>query len=71
MVVNNQSAVEARIVQAGQNIGDQMLINEGLVSGEQVIVAGLQKIRPGVPVKAVEQPAAAQPVAAASTAKSE
>jgi len=74
MVVNKQSVVETRIVQAGQNISDQVLINEGLVSGEQVVVAGLQKIRPGVPVKAVEQaasPASAASAVKQSTAKSE
>jgi membrane fusion protein (multidrug efflux system) len=55
MLVNSQSIVESRIIQSGQNIGDKVLVNEGLVAGDQVIVAGLQKIKPGVPVKAVEQ----------------
>ena len=81
MVVNKQSVVENRIVQTSQNVGDQVLISQGLSSGEQVIVAGLQKIKPGVPVKAVEQPAAesvqtksassAAPNAKQSTAKTE
>ena len=53
MLVNKESVVEARIVQTGQNIGDQVLVTEGLSEGEQVIVAGLQKIKPGVSVKAV------------------
>ncbi|MDD2465255.1 MAG: efflux RND transporter periplasmic adaptor subunit [Desulfobulbus sp.] len=53
MLVNKESVVEARIIQAGQNIGDQVLVTEGLSEGEQVIVAGLQKIKPGVSVKAV------------------
>lgn len=53
MLVNKESVVEARIVQTGQNIGDQVLVTEGLSEGEQVIVAGLQKIKPGIPVKAV------------------
>lgn len=71
MVVNKQSVVENRIVQTSQNVGDQVLISQGLVGGEQVIVAGLQKIKPGVPVKAVERPAAesAQTNAASSAAK--
>ncbi|WP_306547520.1 efflux RND transporter periplasmic adaptor subunit [Desulfobulbus sp.] len=81
MVVNKQSVVENRIVQTSQNVGDQVLISQGLSSGEQVIVAGLQKIKPGVPVKVVEQPAAesvqtnstssAAPTAKQSTAKTE
>ena len=53
MLVNKESVVEARIIQTGQNIGDQVLVTEGLSEGEQVIVAGLQKIKPGVSVKAV------------------
>lgn len=71
MVVNKQSVVENRIVQTSQNVGDQVLISQGLVGGEQVIVAGLQKIKPGVAVKAVEQPAteSAQTNAASSAAK--
>ncbi len=55
MLVNPQSTVESRIISSGQNMGEKVLVNEGLVAGEQVIVAGLQKIRPGAPVKAVEQ----------------
>ncbi|NCC77746.1 MAG: efflux RND transporter periplasmic adaptor subunit [Clostridia bacterium] len=56
MVVNRTSTVESRIIQAGQNIGDRVLVSEGLQAGEQVIVSGLQKIRVGVPVKVIEQP---------------
>lgn len=69
MVVNKESAVEARIVQTGQNVGAQVLVTQGLAAGEQVIVAGLQKVKPGVSVQAVEQPAgaASQPNAAAAT----
>jgi membrane fusion protein (multidrug efflux system) len=71
MVVNKQSAVENRIVQTGENVGDHILIIQGVASGEQIIVAGLQKIKPGVTVKAVEQPAAvsAQTISASSAAK--
>lgn len=53
MLVNDQSIVEARLIQAGQNMGDQILVSEGLADGEQLIVSGLQKIKAGVPVKAV------------------
>ena len=53
MLVNKESVVEARNIKTSQNISDQVLITEGLSEGEQVIVAGLQKIKPGIPVKAV------------------
>jgi len=56
MLVNGQSMVEARPVETGQNMGDKIMITKGLTDGEQLIVAGLQKIKPGVPVKvAAEQ----------------
>jgi membrane fusion protein, multidrug efflux system len=75
MVVNKQSAVESRVVQTGQNVGVQVLITEGVAAGEQVIVAGLQKIKPGVLVKVIELPATGtdQAVSAPATpvAKSE
>lgn len=43
LIVNNKSQVEARPVVASQAIGDKWLISEGLKSGDQVIVSGLQK----------------------------
>lgn len=52
LIVNNKSQVEARPVVASQAIGDKWLISEGLKSGDQVIVSGLQKARPGEQVKA-------------------
>ena len=55
MLVNDQSTVESRIIQSGQNHGDKVLVNQGLVAGEHLIVAGFQKIKPGVAVKTVEQ----------------
>ncbi|MDY0390696.1 MAG: efflux RND transporter periplasmic adaptor subunit [Desulfobulbus oligotrophicus] len=55
MVVNDKGEVDVRIVETGQNVGPQVLITRGLVIGERIVVAGLQKIRSGVPVKAVEQ----------------
>jgi len=53
MLVNQQSLVEARVIQTGQNKGELVLVTEGLTDGEQVIVSGLQKIKAGVPVKVV------------------
>jgi len=35
-------------------MGDQWLVSSGLRPGDRVIVEGIQKIRPGTPVKAVE-----------------
>ena len=53
MLVNEKSEVESRKVEAVQNVGDKVLIGQGLVGGETLITAGIQKIKPGVVVKAV------------------
>ncbi|MBN8773994.1 MAG: efflux transporter periplasmic adaptor subunit [Thiobacillus sp. 63-78] len=54
MIVGKDGKVEARPVKVSRTIGDQWLVEDGLAAGDRVIVAGLQKIRPGAPVKAVE-----------------
>jgi len=51
MVVNAQSAVEARLVQTRGVQGDKWIVTGGLADGEKVIVEGLQKARPGQPVQ--------------------
>jgi membrane fusion protein (multidrug efflux system) len=45
------------------------VIEEGLKPGDQVIVNGLQKVRPGAPVKAVEWNPAPAPTAPAAPEK--
>lgn len=67
MVVNGQGKVEARAVQASRTIGDRWLVDGGLVAGDRVIVEGLQKIGPGMPVKATEAAPASSAASAAST----
>ncbi|MGM1197289.1 multidrug efflux RND transporter periplasmic adaptor subunit AcrA, partial [Klebsiella pneumoniae] len=54
MVVGEGDKVEVRQVTASQAIGDKWLVTDGLKSGDRVIVTGLQKIKPGVQVKAQE-----------------
>ncbi len=54
MLVNDQSTVESRIISSGQNIGNKVLVDKGLAAGEQLIVAGFQKIKPGAVVKGVQ-----------------
>lgn len=58
LLVNDKNQVETRNVVAAQAVGDQWLITSGLKAGEKVIVSGLQKVRPGVTVKAEEDTAA-------------
>lgn len=54
MVVDSDNKVEVRIIDAVQAIGDQWLVTSGLKAGDRVIVAGLQRVRPGMQVKAEE-----------------
>ena len=53
-IVNKDGKVEPRIVQATRTVGNQWLIDEGLVAGDRLIVEGVQKVQPGMAVKAVE-----------------
>jgi membrane fusion protein (multidrug efflux system) len=51
MVVGPAAKVEPRPITLGQTLGDKWLVTGGLRPGERVIVEGLQKVRPGAPVK--------------------
>ncbi|MDO8343167.1 MAG: efflux RND transporter periplasmic adaptor subunit [Cellvibrio sp.] len=53
LVINKEGIVEQRQLKTGRAVGDQWLVLEGLAVGDQVIVEGLQKVKPGAPAKAV------------------
>ncbi len=52
MVIGADGKAEKRAITVSQTVGDQWLVESGLVAGDKVIVEGLQKIRPGTPVEA-------------------
>lgn len=54
-VVENGKAVVKRI-KIGAEVGADVIIEQGLNGGEQVIVQGLQGVRPGAPVQAAPLP---------------
>lgn len=54
-VVKQDNTVEQRSVETGEMIGTQWLITNGLSAGERVITDGLQSVREGVQVRAVER----------------
>jgi len=61
LVVDPNNKVEQRMITADNAIGDKWLVTEGLKNGDRVIVEGLQRVRPGVPVKVIPfKPAATQ-----------
>ena len=53
MVVGSEEKVEPRVIKVVRTVGDNWLVSEGLKAGDRVILEGLQKARPGTPVKAV------------------
>lgn len=69
MVVGADGQVSTRRIQVGSAQAGQWVVLDGLEAGEQVIVEGFQKMRPGAPVKPVPwnaAPAAPAPSAAKS-----
>lgn len=52
MVVSKNNTVESRVLKVERTLGANWLVTDGLADGDQLIVEGLQKIRPGAPVAA-------------------
>jgi membrane fusion protein (multidrug efflux system) len=63
LVVGPDRKVERRQIVADRAVGDAWLVTSGLRRGDQVIVDGLQKVRPGAEVKPVAAPAATKQAA--------
>lgn len=55
MLVNENDQIEKRIVELGERFGVDWRVLNGLKDGERIVVDGLQKVRPGIQVIAVEQ----------------
>jgi membrane fusion protein, multidrug efflux system len=53
MTVGADDKVEPRVIKTERTVGENWLVDEGLKPGDRVILEGLQKARPGTPVKAV------------------
>lgn len=53
LVVNAEKKVERRQLVTDRAVGDAWLVTEGIKAGDQVIVEGLQKVRPGALVNPV------------------
>ncbi|WP_442682433.1 efflux RND transporter periplasmic adaptor subunit [Stenotrophomonas sp. JC08] len=69
MVVDDEGKVAVRQVVVSRTVGDKWLVESGLKAGDKVIVEGLQKIGPGMPVQATEKGAeTAKPAGAPAAA---
>ncbi len=53
LVVDEQNQVQIRRIEAGEAQVTSRVIEQGLEEGEVVVIAGVQKVRPGVAVKPV------------------
>ncbi len=56
-VVGSDGVANRRTVELGAQRGEMRIISAGLKAGEQVIVKGLQRVRPGQKVEATTEPA--------------
>ena len=53
LVIGKDEIVEQRMLELDRTIGNKWLVARGLNPGDRVIVEGMQRVRPGSPVKAV------------------
>lgn len=69
MIASADGKFEQRVIKAEQTVGDKWLVTGGLKSGDQVIVEGLQRLRPGTVIKPVPMGSSSAPAAASSAAR--
>jgi multidrug efflux system membrane fusion protein len=60
MSLSPSNTVEYRAVKLGPDVNGKRIIREGLEGGEQIVVNGLQRVRPGMPVAPQTQVASEQ-----------
>lgn len=65
LLVNAENKVELRVLAADKTIGNQWLVNNGLKTGDQVILEGMDRIKVGD----IVQPIAVKPAADNASAK--
>ena len=65
-VVGGDGTASRRSVELGAQQGDMRIITSGLKAGEQVIVKGVQRVKPGQKVEAEVAQAVASPAAGES-----
>ncbi|NLK85796.1 MAG: efflux RND transporter periplasmic adaptor subunit [Aeromonadales bacterium] len=59
-VINDKGLVERRDIKLGSEYKNGFVVTSGLNVGDKVIVSNIQKIRPGMPVTAIDPNAASQ-----------
>ena len=61
LIVNGEGRVESRAVKTGQRVGTGIVVLDGLVEGETLIVEGIQKVHAGAEVETVQRSPAERP----------
>jgi membrane fusion protein (multidrug efflux system) len=64
-IVNKDDKIALRSVTLGDRAGQDYIVTEGVKPGDRVVVEGLQKVRPGLTVNAVNQPISSEKGSAA------
>jgi multidrug efflux system membrane fusion protein len=67
-VVKSDDTADLRPVKLGQRQGDDVVVTEGVLANERVVLAGQMLVRPGGKVRVDSAPAAAAPAKAANQA---
>jgi membrane fusion protein (multidrug efflux system) len=60
LVVGADNMVALRTITPGENVGEYLIVRDGVKPGERVIVDGVQKARPGSPVNPSVAPVGGQ-----------
>jgi membrane fusion protein (multidrug efflux system) len=68
LVVGGDNKVALRTIQATRTLGDNWVVDSGLDAGDRVIVAGVQKVQPGMAVRVVDAQTPAAPAPQKSAA---
>lgn len=55
LVVDDNDQVQSRAIKTAQRVGTGIVVTEGLVPGQTIVVDGIQKVRPGAKVKVTFQ----------------
>lgn len=53
-VVDKDNKIQQRYLEVDRTIGSNWIVTSGLAAGDKIVVEGLQKIQPGMPVKTEE-----------------
>jgi membrane fusion protein, multidrug efflux system len=61
LIVGKDNKVSQKTVSASRTLGDSWVVEGGLQDGDRVVVSGVQRVKAGMPVRAVAALATAQP----------